>query len=90
MRFYKVWFTKLGIFYKTKLINFEFLQYFHTFYHISLQSATIGYAPSLLFKPYKALEVELATVFHDFSGCAVAVADDVEAGLQGGSPDTIG
>ena len=34
--FYKVWFTKLYIFYKTELINSEFLQYFHTFYHKSL------------------------------------------------------
>ena len=25
MRFYKVWFTKIGIFYKTKLINPAFL-----------------------------------------------------------------
>ena len=31
MRFYKVWFAKLGIFYKTKLIKFDFLQYFHIF-----------------------------------------------------------
>ncbi len=31
MRFYKVWFTNLGIFYKIKLIISEFLQYFHTF-----------------------------------------------------------
>ena len=29
--FYKVWFTKLSIFYKTELINSGFLLYFHTF-----------------------------------------------------------
>ena len=33
MPFYQVWLTKIGIFYKTKLINSEFLQYFHTFYY---------------------------------------------------------
>ena len=33
MLFYKVWFTKLAIFLKTELINSEFLQYFHSFFH---------------------------------------------------------
>ena len=31
MRFYKVWYANLSIFYKTKLINSDFLQNFHTF-----------------------------------------------------------
>ena len=33
MQFYQVWFTKLSIFYKTELINSDFLLYFHLFYH---------------------------------------------------------
>ena len=31
MQFYKVWFAKLVIFYKIRLTNPDFLQYFHTF-----------------------------------------------------------
>lgn len=31
MLFYQVWFANLDIFYKAKLINSNFLQYFHTF-----------------------------------------------------------
>ena len=32
---YKVWFTKIHIFYKLELINSDFLQYSHLFYHNS-------------------------------------------------------